>query len=208
MDTMNNQKVCISKQATFISLVLLLLIFYVFAAYRTMLNKTSTNSRASNTNIVPVPTLIPILSPNCYDPVPKQRCLKPFYSKGINRFELSLSNEEMQALKEELIVERYSNYAIMSVYKDVSSQVSGGTSYVHRLLKVLPASTFNSMKSSQFIHDDVSNVVNMQKAQSFIIFGVPSGRSPQTGQQANSAFDSCATARNYTVDLCTSVKSD
>lgn len=47
---MNNQKVCISKQATFIFGVLLLLVMYVFVAYGTMTNKTSTNSRAENTN--------------------------------------------------------------------------------------------------------------------------------------------------------------
>lgn len=51
---MNNQKVCISKQATFISVILVMLIAYVFIAYRTMLNKTSTNSRASVTEQVPI----------------------------------------------------------------------------------------------------------------------------------------------------------
>lgn len=56
---MNNQKVCISKQTTFIAGIVLLLIMYVFIAYKTMINKTNTNSRASATNEVPLTVLPP-----------------------------------------------------------------------------------------------------------------------------------------------------
>lgn len=67
---MNNQKVCISKQTTFIALIILFLVAYVAVAIRTMNEKTSTNSRASETKEQmqrPIPTYIPrdCKSQNC-----------------------------------------------------------------------------------------------------------------------------------------------
>lgn len=52
MKPMNNQKICISKQVTFISLIFFMIIAYVVVAYQTMQKTTSTNSRASDTKRV------------------------------------------------------------------------------------------------------------------------------------------------------------
>ncbi len=45
---MGDKRVCISKQTTFIALILLLLLGYMLFAYSTLHNKTNTNSRAAD----------------------------------------------------------------------------------------------------------------------------------------------------------------
>lgn len=63
---MRDKRICITKQATFIGLICMLLLGYVFFAIRTMTNKTSTDSRASNTNkkvAMLLPTAVPPLCP-------------------------------------------------------------------------------------------------------------------------------------------------
>lgn len=80
---MNNQKICISKQFTFISIVILLLIAYVLIAFRTMTTGTSTNSRASGTRIQAIsPPILPSISP----PSCPITCsyIKPFVQSGNN----------------------------------------------------------------------------------------------------------------------------
>ena len=76
---MNPQKICISKQATFISLILFLLLGYVLFAYKTMVSTTNTNSRASTTTKSALASITP---PDCAKGGCQQLIQQPVLSIG------------------------------------------------------------------------------------------------------------------------------
>lgn len=188
---MNNQKVCISKQVTFVSLVLLLLIVYVFAAYRTMSNKTSTNSRATAQTKKVLSVQSPIMAPYCYEPSLQQICLSPVYSQGINKLELNLSEAKLAELKEDSNVQEFSNYVVMSVVDDK-----------YTFLSMYSSKDIVSQSSLHLVFDSTNNPVTIHNGDKFIIVGISSS-------QLNEGNDNtCMNPPDDSLRQCVSVRRD
>lgn len=188
---MNNQKVCISKQVTFVSLVLLLLIVYVFAAYRTMSNRTSTNSRATAQTKKILPIQSPIMAPYCYDPSLQQICLSPVYSQGINKLELNLSETKLTALKEDPNSQEFYHYVVMSAIDDK-----------YTFLNMYPSKDIVSQSSLHLVFDSANNPVTVHNGDKFIIVGISSSQL----NEGNS--NKCVNPPDDSLRQCVSVRRD
>lgn len=153
---MNNQKICISKQNTFISVIAVLLLTYVLVAYRTMTTTTSTNSRA-----VEAPTLAISVSPSpiILPPSCPHKCsfVKPIIS-GDNSVQFLISPESLTTTRNK-IYDIFKYDKVGSILRN--PQLVNG-------LKALKSETISQMNfnSSKISAQDLLN-------KKFILFEMP-----------------------------------
>jgi hypothetical protein len=173
---MGNNKICISKQTTFVSIVVLLLIGYIFTAYFTLSNKTNTNSRASapRQNMKIFPTAIPVLAPNCYSPVPTQLCLVPYiYGNNgkQNTINLTLSSVDFKTLLTKNT--STSNFVVMSVSV---ARATGAYTYIPLKWYTKKELQDNLLSNYVVLNIPDEGLIDLFQSHFFIIYGVPNSK--------------------------------
>jgi len=97
---MNNTKICVNKQASYIALFMMIILGYAIFSMTMLQKKQVTNSKAAATNAKPVAS-ITSYPPQCYtesDKTSKPICLSPQYEK-YKYLTLTLTKDQYDSLK-------------------------------------------------------------------------------------------------------------